>query len=294
VDDDIALDEKRVYAGSRERTEAYVASDVGLTRVEVAGNRVGRFALARRGAIRDVAGGRGRLVAATAEDVLVGTGKEFVTTGFGPATAVGIDGDRTVAAGPRHVGELVGDEWRTVAEAPDVRAVDGTLLAAGEGYRIPDTPDGTLEPLAVDGVRDVAAAGPYVAAVDGLYRVDSGDTGTNGLSEADSADGPITVRQGAHEVVAADSERAHAVAGGRLYERRESPSGGERDDEEWAACEVPVEEPIVDVAYGESVYAVTGAGTVLVDADPEQTPGGHGGWRSRALGVAGACAVAVP
>jgi hypothetical protein len=32
---------------------------------------------------------------------------------------------------------------------------------------------------------------------------------------------------------------------------------------------------------------------MLVSADPEQTPDGHGGWRSRALGVRGATAIAV-
>jgi len=298
VSDDIGLDEKRVYADSREGEVAYVASDTGLARVESAGDQIGRFGLVRRGTVRDVAGGNGRLVVATPEDALVGTGDGFAETGFGPAVAVGVDGSRTFAAGPDGLGELVGNGWRTVADVSGVRVIDGNLVVAEEACRIPAAPaDGAdLQPLGVGNARDVAAAGPYVAAAEGLYRVNGDANGTSDAGSTDTDD-PTRVREGSHEVVAADSQRAHAVGDEQLYERtngerrdREDEEGGET----WIACETPVEGAVVDVAYGESVYAVTGSGTVLVDADPEQTPDGHGGWRSRALGLAGACAIAVP
>lgn len=212
---------------------------------------------------------------------------------MGDDVDVALDAKR-VYAGSRERAEayLAGDEWRTVAEGLDVRAIDGTLLAAGRAYRLPAAPDDDgLAPLAVDSIddpRDVAAAGPYVAATEGLYRIDPSST-----DSADHPADPVRVRDGPHEVVAAGGGRAHAVSDERLYERRPATGAGERD-EVWTACDVPAEERVVDVAYGESVYAVTRAGTVPVDADPEQTPDGHGGCRSRALGVAGTRAIAVP
>ncbi|MFB6282126.1 MAG: hypothetical protein ABEH40_08910, partial [Haloferacaceae archaeon] len=89
--DDIAT--KRVHDDRREATVAYVASGTGLVRVALAADRVGRFELARRGAVRDVAVAGGRVVAA-ADDVVV----DGTPTGFGAAVAAGADRDGTPLA----------------------------------------------------------------------------------------------------------------------------------------------------------------------------------------------------
>jgi len=273
-DDGIALDEKRVYGGKRSETTVYVAAGLGLTRVAVAGDQVGRFELAQGGDTQDVAGRDGRLLVATDEDVLVGTDQGFEPTGFGPAVTVGLDGDRPLAAGPDGaVGALRGDEWVRLGTVADPRALDGDLLAAGDGvYRVDTDEEDADDSAALDRRRegaatDVAAAGPYAACPDGLYELPDRQ-----------------LREAGHTAVAAGGSRAHAVAGGELFVRR---SG-------WERCALPTDERVVDVAYGQSVYAVTAAGTLLVDADPEQTPDGRGGWRSRALGVREARQLAVP
>lgn len=231
-----AVDEKRIYGETRDATAAYVASETGLARVEVSGDRVGRISLVDTKPARDVAGAAGRLLVAGDEDVLVGTDGGLDATGFGPAAAVGATTGRLLAARPDgRVATLEGNDWRMLGTAEAPRRFDGAYLASGEGVcRVVD--DG-LESLGLDDVRDVAAAGPYAATGDRLY----------GFAEGDWR----TVRDGAAERVA-------------------------------------------DVAYGEATYAVTVDGTVLVDADPATTPDGTGGWRHRALGLAGVAALAVP
>lgn len=281
-DDDIALDEKRMYGDKRTETVVYVAGDMGLTRVEVAGDQVGRFGLASRDPIRDAAGRDGRLLVATAEDVLVGTGEGFEPTGFGPAAAVGLapgttgTGPHPVAAGPDgDVAILRGDEWEPVGAVGDPRTVDGDLLAAGDGvYRV--GAEG-FNRVRESPATDVAASGSYAACPDGLYELPD-----------------RRLRDGEHSVVASDGGgrrdgaggRAHAAASGELFVRQEQDA--------WDRVDLPTDEPVVDVAYGESVYAVTAAGTLLVRADPDETPDGHGGWRSRALGVREVRRLAVP
>lgn len=255
---DTGLDAKRVYGQQREGTTLYAAGPAGLTRVHVAGDRIGRFELAHRTPARDVAGRGGRLLVATAEDVLVGTAEGFEPTGFGPARAVGIDADgRLLAAAEGRVAALAGDRWERVGGVGEPRAMDGSLLAAGDGvYEVGDRVTRVSERPAAD----VASAGPYAARADGLYA----------LGEE------RPVREGAHAVVASDGDRAHAVADGRLVERR---------GDSWEAVDLPVDDPVADVAHGAGVYAVTEGGTVLVRAPAERTPDGHGGWRSRALGT---------
>ena len=285
ADDDAALGEKRVYGETRAETPVFVAGGMGLTRVEVAGDQVGRFALAYQGDVRDVAGGDGRLLVATAEDVLVGAGEEFESTGFGPAAAVGLDGTRPLAAGPDgRVAVLRADEWEPVGTVGEPASIDGDLLAAGDGvYRVEASSasrdddgrsgangTGRLSRLHEGAATDVAAAGPYAACPDGLYEVPD-----------------RRLRDGEHAAVAADAGggRAHASSGSDLFVRRAG---------DWERCGLPTEGAVVDVAYGESVYAVTATGTLLVRADPEQTPDGRGGWRSRALGMREVRRLAVP
>ncbi|MEF8840126.1 MAG: hypothetical protein V5A62_00675 [Haloarculaceae archaeon] len=269
---DITLEEKRVYAATSGRTEAFVACSVGLARIAVSDALVGEFGLAWRGDARDVAAGSGHLAVATDEDVHLATGTEgeaaFEPTGFGPATAVGVGGDDgigrgsegVVAAGGGRVARL--DEgWTTLSELEDVRAVDGDLLAAETGvHRF----DGTH--VGLRSARDVSTVGlPYAATDDGLYYLG------NGWMDA---------HDGAFGVVAADGERAHAATDEALYER-----GGAPDD--WAAVDLPVEGRVVDIAHAETTYAVTADGTLLA-YDPAE-----GAWRDRSLGLADARAIAV-
>ncbi|PSP31262.1 hypothetical protein BRC64_10750 [Halobacteriales archaeon QH_10_67_22] len=121
-------------------------------------------------------------------------------------------------------------------------------------------------------VRDVAAAGvPLAATGDGLYRL-----GNGWLCERDGPLGMVAA--------AGDGDRAHAATGETLFVHGEDG---------WTAVDLPVTDLVADVAYGECVYAVTAAGTVLVAADPDRTADGAGGWRSRSLGLSDVAAVAV-
>lgn len=268
AEDDLALAEKRVYGETRDATIAYVGSDVGLTKVIVSGDQVGRFSLVRRESVADVAGAAGQLLVATGEDVLVGTNEGFEAAGFGPASAVGLDEATPIAAGPDgRIARLVGDEWETVGEIADVRAIDGPYVAAANGLARLDG-DGIVH-VGLDDVRDVAAAGPYAATGAGLF---------------DGGEGWTVALQGPFDVVAASAERAHA-AGEDYWHRR---------DGEWLTATVPTEESIVDVAFGECPYAVTESGTFLIEAERTVTADGAGGWRSRALGVGTVAALAVP
>ena len=243
---------------------------------------VGGFTLQRRCTARDVAASAGRLAVATAEDVLVGTTDGLEPTGFGPATAVGYH-DGPVAAGEGRLARYE-DGWETLIRLADVRAIDGDLVAAASGvHRL----DGT--PLGLEAVNDVSTAGRPLAATDaGLYYL---------------ANGWMTAVEGPFRAVArdADGETAHA-AGERLYEREaerseasDESSGrtdhregrhASRENGDWRPVELPVDERVAGVAYGEATYAVTAGGTFLADAGD--------GWRHRSLGLPDVTGVAVP
>ncbi len=270
-EEDISLDEKRIYGEKRATETVYVASGVGLARVSVSGDQAGRLSLDQRGTVRDVAGADGRLLVATPEDVLVGSGEGLDATGFGEAIAVGVgDGGGLLAARPDgEIARLAGDDWQSVGRVDEPRRIDGRYVAAADGVHRVD--DGDLVHLGLDDVQDVAAAGPYAATGDALYR---------------HVDGEWTVaRDGSAERVAARPDATHVVTGTHLFE-----SDGDR----WSECQLPVDERVADVAYGDAVYGVTVDGTFLVEADPEKTPDGHGGWRHRSLGVPNVTAIAVP
>jgi len=267
-DDDIALSEKRMYGAKRPETHAYVASGLGVTRVETAGGQIGRFSLSERCNARDVAGASGEVAVATDEAVLVLTDDGFVSTGFGPATAVGYDGEGLLAAGSGRVARYDGGEWTELGNVDDVRAIDGDRLAAAEGvYALPD-----LDRLGLVDVADVA--GDYAATESGLYRYEGGN-----------ADGEWTeVRSGQHLAVASDGEQVHAAAADGLYEL--TADGRE-------PCALPATERVVDVTYGDDTYAITENGTFLVATAAEATADGQGGWRQRSLGVPDVVGVAV-
>lgn len=255
-DDDISLDEKRVYADSEETTTLFVAADVGLARVSVSGDIVGEFTLERRGTATDVATGGGRVAVAADEDVLIGADGEFAETGFGSVDAVGYH-EGFVAAGGGRIARY--DEgWRTLGEVEAVRSIGGDTLAADGGvHRL----DGSY--VGLEAARDVTTTGSVLAATEnGLYYLANG--------WMDALEGPC------HAVAAAPDGRAHAAGPDELYER---------DDGEWHAVELPVDGTITDIAYGEGTYLLTDDGTVLVSVGD--------GWRHRTLGLQDAAALAV-
>ncbi|MCU4972406.1 hypothetical protein OB955_06600 [Halobacteria archaeon AArc-m2/3/4] len=297
------LEEKRVYSNRQDATEAYVASAIGVVRVAVADDIVGEFSLVERCVARDVAATASTVAVATDEDVIVRSlegasereeenGSEdeldgkadaetFTRTDFGPATAVGFDGDDLLAAGSDgRVGRRSEDEreWETLESADtdlEVRAIDGDLVGtAGGVFRVHD---GELEHAGLTDVRDVSADGiPQAATADGLYTLGNGWLEAHGrefdVVTADPASEPGTLR------------RAHAVSGLSVYEHA---------DGEWLEY-ARTSVPVVDLAYGETVYAVTGRGTFLAASVDAGESDAIEGWRSRTLGVTDVAGVAIP
>jgi len=272
-DADSSLDEKRVHGDDRPRTRLVVASDLGLATVEVSDDQIGRFGLAHRLLARDVAG-EGHLAVATADDVLVGDADRLARTAFQPAVAVGFrDDGALLAAGEngrvarwdgRGDGDLADGEWATLGTVEgEVRAIDGDLIAADTGVH---RAGAGLDRLGAGDVRDVAIEGQYAATAEGVQQL--ADEWTRAVA-------------GDATVVASDGNRAHVVVDGTLLERR---------GEEWVDAGCPVAD-VVDVAYAESTYAVTGNGTVLVD--PATAKDGVTDWRSRELGLEGVAGLAV-
>jgi len=263
-EDDISISEKRMYGQTRPETHAYVASGLGVTRVETAGGQIGRFSLVHRCSARDIAGASGEIAVATDDAVLVSTDDGFADTGFGPATAVGYDADGLLAAGDGRVARYADGEWQPLGTVTGVRAIDGALVAAADGvFSLPE-----CDYLGLEDATDVAPG--YAATAGGLYA-----RGETDWTEA---------RAGPHGAVAVDGECVHASDADELLELID---GG------WRPCELPVRERVVDVTHGADTYAVTEAGTFLVETDDDATADGRGGWRSRSLGVPEVAGVAV-
>ena len=258
------ITEKRVHGDETGATEVFVAAGVGVVSVSVSAGRIGRFGLVHRCTPRDIAVGEGVLAVATDESVLRREGEEFVTTGFGPAVAVGVRGGTILAAGED--GQIArrerdGDTWTDLTLDADVRSIDGLLLATDAGvYRI-RTEDGgeTVGPVGLDAVNDVAARGPYAATDTGLYAL---------------GNGWIRALEGKFETVAAASRERACATGGSVHER----VGGT-----WQVVDHPTADHIVDVAMGDRGYAVTERGTLLAGYDRG----------SRSLGVREVVGVAV-
>lgn len=277
-----SIDEKRVYARNTDPETAIVASETGAANVSLAGGRVGRVSLRYRDAAADVAARDERALVATDAGVLDLAGEEPYTLGASngdgndtpsPASAVAIDDSgRALAAS----GEVVfryedGDgegTWRRLGAAGEIRAIDGDLVASREGvFRIDEE---GLRYSGLDDAFDVASAGtPHAATSEGLYAL---------------GNGWMAVLEGAFSTVTADPGtastgtlgRAHAIGDIHVYEHVES---------DWQRRAIPIDERVVDVAYGEGTYAVTDDGTLLVD-DGED-------WRTHPLGLRGVRAFAV-
>lgn len=287
------MDEDRVYDDRRRETVAYLATGQGVATVRVASDRVGRFGLAHRCEPHDVATGGGQVYVATPTGVLAATHDGsadpggFDSLGFDDAVAVTAADERVLAADAGGtVARYRDGEWHSVGTVDDVRTLSGEFVAASDGvYRVAgdgaggggdagDSGGDSLRNVGLDDVRDVAGDGvPLAATGDGLYRL---------------GNGWLCEREGVFETVATGrtggGERAHAATAGTLYAR---------EDGEWPAVELPVDEAVTGVAYGECVYAVTRDGTFFVQAEPERTADGTGGWRHRSLGLPGVAGLAV-
>jgi hypothetical protein len=271
-----SIDEKRVYSATEGKTDVFVATGTGVARVECSGDRIGSFRLVQRCSATDIASEKGRLAVATDEDVLVWNQDQnedgFEPTGFGPASAVGYH-DTLIAAGEDKIARYDESGWNTFDELDDVRAIDGDLLAAASGtYQLTDG-DGddrdSVSPVGLDDANDVStAAVPLVATAHGLYQL---------------ANGWVNVLSGNVSLVASDGRHTHAVADETLYDY-----DSERAGDEWRPIEIPVEERITGIAYGESgtTYTSTVDGTFLIEVDD--------GWRTQSLGLTDICGLAVP
>jgi len=260
MDYDLTIDEKRVYADRTGADEVLIAAEQGLVVASLSDDRVGEFGIDHRAAVRDVAATADRRAVATESDVLVG---DYDPTDFGPAAAVGFDGETLLAAAPDGRVARLDDTWTTLGEVDTPRAVDGGMIAAESGVH--QVVDDGLRSVGLGGVYDVHGRGmPLAATDDGLYRLGNG--------WMDDVSGSFSV-VGAD----ADDDRAHAVGEAGLFAR---VAVGD-----WRPVETPVD-GIVDVAFtGMAAVAVTADGTLLADAGD--------GWRTRELGVTGVSRLAV-
>lgn len=281
---DDATDERRLFEESTAGTVAFVASELGIARVDVAGDRVGQFSLAKRCTATAIAAAGDVVAVGTDEDVLVSTGGEFVATGFGPAAAVGVDDDTLVAATPDgQVGRLTGhpfdaQQWESAGQVTAPRRFDGTVLAAGSGvFRVTDSVDA----LGLDDAFDVAGGhagadvGPFAATGTGLFRLD---------------DDWIRELDGAVQAVDTDGERVRAVDDEAVLERALTDQSSDSD---WQRRPLPEGVSLVDIAHGETLYGVTSDGQFLVSTASELTTDDQSGWRSQHVGIRGVVGLAV-
>ncbi|GAB6879983.1 hypothetical protein JCM17823_22570 [Halorubrum gandharaense] len=317
ADDDISIEEKRVYAGTAGRTDAYVATADGLVRVAASGDKIGSFELVADVAASDVAvyggdpedGAAGHsapvLAVATETDLLVAALDDDADTdgtadpdlhpvGFGPAAAVGVYDDAFLVAGAD--GTVARVDPDVEADAGGEPAADGAAAA---------TPLGTVsDPRAVDG--------PLVAAADGVHRVvergtdgeatlesvgldDVADVAGSGVPLAATPEGVYWLGNGWMDALAGETTRvaadgdghAMAVVDDELYVRTGTDgAGGSWDADAWTPATLPVAEPPVALGYGPGVSAVvTAAGTLCLDAGD--------GWRHQVIGIRDAKAVAL-
>jgi hypothetical protein len=134
ADQDIGLDEKRVYDGDERVTRVYVASDAGVVAVSVVGDRVGEFGLVERATARDVATGSAGIAVASPDGVLLDAGGGFEAVGFEDPIAVSVCGADVIAANADGaIARYRDGDWTTVGSLSGVNAVDGDLAASDDG-----------------------------------------------------------------------------------------------------------------------------------------------------------------
>lgn len=314
AEDDISIEEKRVYAGSAGRTDAYVATESGVIRVALSADKVGAFDMVARDSARGaavlprraapdllgVATGDGLLVAPVDDDIAF----EPVEVGPASAVAVGVHDDAFLVAGDdgeidriaigsdatasdetaddATAGDATADDATAtrIGSVPDPRAIDGPLVAAADGvHRVTEGDAAEAVPnlvsVGLDDARDVAGSGmPLAATADGLYWL---------------GNGWMPAREGDAEAVAADGDgHAMAVVDGDLLIHAGDADRGSIgwEPETWSRADLPVDERAVSLGYGPGLsVVVTAAGTLCVDAGD--------GWRHQVVGVRGATDVAL-
>jgi hypothetical protein len=270
---DDASDERRLFGDRRPECEAFVASKLGIARVDVAADRVGGFGLAKRCEATAIAEHGGRVVAGTADGLFVETDGDFealdpsLPSSFGAPTAVGLDPGGLVATDAAgQVGWLPdgGEEWTVVGAVSEPRRADGSLLATGEGvFRVTET----LEQLHTADARDVAAtqeakSASFAATASGIYHQLDGEWEIETDASAD--------------VIAAADDRVDAVASGEILQRT---------GDVWEARPTPDPGLPIDLVLDEALYGITADGTLIVAAQSSATTDGRAGWRSYPVGV---------
>ncbi|WP_435093113.1 HVO_0234 family beta-propeller protein [Halorubrum sp. N11] len=296
TEDDISIEEKRVYAGTAGRTDAYVATESGVVRVALSADKVGAFDMVARDPARDAAilprrDAPGLLGVATPDGLRVapvGDDLAFETVDADPVgskslVAVGVhDGAFLVAGEDGEIDRVeVDDEGSdpaatSIGTVSDPRAIDGPLVAAGDGVHRVTGSDGATETsgltaVGLDDARDVAGSGmPLAATAAGVYWL---------------GNGWMTALEGAATAVATDGDgHAMAAVDGDLFVHESD--GGEWDAGTWQRSDLPVDEEPVALGYGPGVsVVVTDAGTLCVDAGD--------GWRHQVVGVRGVAGVAL-
>jgi hypothetical protein len=255
------LGEDRVYAGGSADATLLVACTSGLLWVDVSGDRVGRFGLARRCDARDVSATGARLILATGSGVLVGPDPSSIDeTDLGPASAVGLgDCASFVGSDDGHLRKIEDDRISDLGQVGTVSAIDPPLVGTANGVRTLDR----LGQADLSDVRDVCGGANHrVATGSGLYRRE---------------DGWVRERAGVATAIAeGQSGLTVAVLDGTL---------GYLGEDGWVSTDSPTDASLADVAVGPAIYAVTTDGTLLVDVGD--------GWRHRALGVSGVRSLAV-
>ncbi len=197
-----------------------------------------------------------------------GAANGFVETGFGSAVAVG--GDPLLAASPSgDIAELIDGEWHPVGTlSTSVNAIDGDLIATGEGvFRVTE---GGIQHVGLERARDISTAGvPHAATQRGLFKLGAGWMAV--------AEGTFTLVEG--DVTTADAgvlRRAHAATPDQLFVF---------DGDSWGPWHIPVDAPVTGIGYDDAVFAVSEDGTLITATGGE--------WQTRHLGLSGVSGLVV-
>lgn len=292
AEDDISIEEKRVYAGTSGRTDVFLATETGLVRVALSADKIGAFTLVgETQPIADVTvyqpqPDRDFLAVATADGLRVGpAGDPPTPTAVTPGTPVAVAGgdDALCVASTDHT------LWRVAADADGrpseatrvgqtaaVRAIDPPLVATEDGVVRFEMggPEGShsVTSVGLDDVRDVAAGDslPLAATATGVYWL---------------GNGWMAALEGVATAIAADGEgHAMAVVDDELLVR--DADATEWDAHAWTRQTLPVTGVPAVVGYGPGcALTCTADGTLCVDAGD--------GWRHQALGVRGVSGLSV-
>lgn len=260
------IEQKRVYSKTAGETDVFVVTEAGIARVACSGGLIGGFGLVQKCTGIDIAASGGQLAVATTDEVLVRSRDNFVSIGgFGcRPVAVGYH-DGLVVAGSDRIARHTGDGWVDLEVNADkslaVTAICDGLVGTDRGvYRMRD---GVVSSVGLVNVRDVCVTPvPLAGTRSGVYQLKNGWE---------------LVFEGDVHCVESDGTRVHVGTDDGLYVRTAG---------EFERIPLPVTERITGIGYGESTYAVTVAGTFLIDSGDK--------WRARSIGLSGVCGLAVP